>query len=204
MKKLFLDDIRTIEMVYDKSVESEFDIVRTYHQFVSYIQEKGLPNFISFDNDLGLNEHGEVALDGYAAAKWLVYESGLDLRNLEFKVHSANPVATEQIKGLLTNYIQHLNHTNKHKIGSEFKAICKEIEETNNTLSEWQLVESDDQFQTDHYSGGFDGIEQEFTFSYYDNQRIEYWFQLSINQILEINKGGISEIELRKPDKNNI
>jgi hypothetical protein len=51
---------------------------------------------------------GEVAPDGYAAAKWLVYESGLDLTNLKFIVHSANPVAAEQIRGLLTNYINHL------------------------------------------------------------------------------------------------
>lgn len=111
MKKLFLDDVRTIEMIYDKSMESEFDIVRTYEEFVAYINKNGLPNYISFDNDLGLDKTGNVALDGLACAKWLVYESGLDLRNLEFKVHSANPVASEQIKGLLTNYIKHLNET---------------------------------------------------------------------------------------------
>ncbi len=109
MKKLFLDDVRTIEMVYDKSMESEFDIVRTYSAFIDYVKTNGLPNYISFDNDLGLGEDGKVAPDGLAAAKWLVYESGLDLRNLEFKVHSANPVAAEQIKGLLNNYIKHLN-----------------------------------------------------------------------------------------------
>lgn len=107
MKKLFLDDIRTIEMVYDKSRESEFDIVRNYADFVDYIQKNGLPDYISFDNDLGLDEKGKVAPDGYACVKWLVYESGLDLRNLDFYVHSANPVATEQIKSLLTNYIAH-------------------------------------------------------------------------------------------------
>ncbi len=98
-------------MVYDKSMESEFDIVRTYNDFVDYIKVNGLPKFISFDNDLGLDQCGKVAPDGYAAAKWLVYESGLDLRNLEFKVHSANPVASEQIKGLLDNYIKHLKTT---------------------------------------------------------------------------------------------
>ena len=110
MKKLFLDDIRTIEMVYDKSMESEFDIVRTYRAFVKYIEQIGLPEFISFDNDLGLDENGEVAPDGYAAAKWLVYESGLDLRKLQYKVHSANPVAAEQIRGLLNNYLKFINN----------------------------------------------------------------------------------------------
>jgi len=95
-------------MVYDKSEEPNFDIVRTYDEFVDYINSKGLPNFISFDNDLGLDKNGNLAPDGYAAAKWLVYESELDLINLEFKVHSANPVAADQIKGLLNNYIKHL------------------------------------------------------------------------------------------------
>ncbi len=107
-KKLFLDDIRTIDMVYDTSLEKEFDIVRTYDAFVDYIKTKGLPDYISFDNDLGLDHSGEIAPDGYAAVKWLVYESGLDLRKLTFYVHSANPVAAKQIEGLLNNYIKHL------------------------------------------------------------------------------------------------
>jgi len=110
MKKLFLDDIRTIDMVYDKSMEAEFNIVRTYNDFVDYIEKNGLPDFISFDNDLGLDENGEVAPDGYAAVKWLVYESKLDISNLKYKVHSANPVAAKQIDGLLTNYINHLRN----------------------------------------------------------------------------------------------
>lgn len=112
MKKLFLDDIRTIDMIYDKSTVIEFDIVRSYDAFVNFIEKNGLPDFISFDNDLGLSENGEVAPDGLAAAKWLVYESGCDLRNLKFKVHSANPVAAEQIRGLLNNYIKFLNSKN--------------------------------------------------------------------------------------------
>lgn len=108
MKKLFLDDLRTVEMVYPAEMIAEFDVVRSYVEFVRYVETKGLPPFISFDNDLGLDEGGELAPDGYAAAKWLVYESGLDLRELKFAVHSANPVAAEQIRGLLNNYLRHL------------------------------------------------------------------------------------------------
>lgn len=106
MGRLFLDDLRTVDMIYDKSEVDSFDVVRSYDEFVSYIRTYRLPDFISFDNDLDANE--EVVPDGYACAKWLVYESGLDLRSLQFKVHSANPVAAEQIRGLLTNYIKHL------------------------------------------------------------------------------------------------
>ena len=108
-RKLFLDDLRTVDMIYDESAINDFDVVRSYHEFVNYIQINGLPEFISFDNDLGLDNNGEIAPDGYAAAKWLVYESGLDLTNLKFNVHSANPVATEQINGLLRNYIKYLS-----------------------------------------------------------------------------------------------
>jgi len=110
MKNLFLDDIRSIEKVYGKQKEMEFDIVRTAEDFIAYIKKNGLPEFISFDNDLGLDENGNIAPDGYSVAKWLVYESGLDLRNLKFSVHSANPVASEQIRGLLNNYIKHLQN----------------------------------------------------------------------------------------------
>ncbi len=108
MKNLFLDDIRTPDMVFTNWQEYDFKIVRSYDAFVNCILENGLPKFISFDNDLGLDAKGEVAPDGYACVKWLVYESGLDLTSLKFNVHSANPVASEQIKALLTNYIKHL------------------------------------------------------------------------------------------------
>lgn len=106
--KLFLDDLRTVDMVYPHLPDDTFVTVRTCHDFKKIVLEKGLPEFISFDNDLGLDEHGNVADDGYAAAKWLVYDSGLDLSQLQFHVHSANPVASLQIKSLLDNYIAFL------------------------------------------------------------------------------------------------
>ena len=108
MKKLFLDDLRTVDMVYPPHQVQEFAVVRSFEEFVAYLSQNGLPEFISFDNDLGLDQHGQLAPDGYACAKWLVYESGLDLRHLKFHVHSANPVAAEQIKSLLNNYLRHL------------------------------------------------------------------------------------------------
>jgi len=111
--KLFLDDLRTVQMVYPHQQEDEYVIVRTYHSFVKLIEAKGLPEFISFDNDLGEDEGGHLLEDGYAAAKWLVYESGLDVRQLQFKVHSANPVARVQIESLLNNYIAFLKKENR-------------------------------------------------------------------------------------------
>lgn len=40
MKKLFLDDLRTVDMVYDPICISEFEVVRSYDEFVTYIQKK--------------------------------------------------------------------------------------------------------------------------------------------------------------------
>ena len=51
MKKLFLDNIRTVAMVYDELMEFSFDIIRIYEKFIEYIQKKRFPNYISFDNN---------------------------------------------------------------------------------------------------------------------------------------------------------
>ncbi|WP_417353080.1 cyclic-phosphate processing receiver domain-containing protein [Flavobacterium alkalisoli] len=108
MYKLFLDDVRDVPMVYHDLTNNDFVVVRSYEAFITFIKQNGLPAFISFDNDLGEDENGTVLPDGYAAAKWLVYESGLDLKELNFKMHSANPVASVQIQSLLDNYISFL------------------------------------------------------------------------------------------------
>jgi hypothetical protein len=109
---LFLDDIRTVDMVYGDT-ETEFVVVRSYVEFIRHVGRNGVPGYISFDNDLGEDYNGRIARDGYACAKWLVYESGLDLTGLRFHVHSANPVAKEQIKGLLNNYLKFIKEEKK-------------------------------------------------------------------------------------------
>jgi hypothetical protein len=106
---IFLDDVRTPDIIY-KTDCPEFVVLRSYHEFLHHIiNSKSKPAFISFDNDLGEDEKGRILPDGYACAKWLVYESGLDLKELKFNVHSSNPVAAEQIRGLLNNYLKHIN-----------------------------------------------------------------------------------------------
>jgi hypothetical protein len=65
------------------------------------------------------------------------------------------------------------------------------------TLAEWSEIESDDQFQTENFCGGFDATEQEFTFSYYDEHKNEYWFQKSLEGIQKILEGEITEFPIR-------
>ena len=61
MYNLFLDDIRKPKDIYKD--DYEWQIVRTYDDFVDYIEENGLPKFVSFDHDLTI-EHYCVS-DGY-------------------------------------------------------------------------------------------------------------------------------------------
>lgn len=58
-----------MDMVYNKRFASEYDIIRTYNASVDHIRTHGLPYFISFYNDLGVDNDGNLAPDGLSAAK---------------------------------------------------------------------------------------------------------------------------------------
>ncbi|MCB2378548.1 hypothetical protein LGH70_13190 [Hymenobacter sp. BT635] len=95
--KLYLDDIRTPK-------GEGWQVVRSFDEFVATINQRGLPQEISFDHDLGWDdEHDCEMKSGYDCAKWLV-ENDLVIEN--FNVHSANPVGAENIKRLLQNFLK--------------------------------------------------------------------------------------------------
>lgn len=87
----------------------------------------------------------------------------------------------------------------KIKVDNEFLEICKMIISENKSIEEWQEVESDDYFQSDQYVGGFDATENAFCFSYYDTNRNEFWFQISIGEVENILDRRIKELEVRIP-----
>lgn len=98
MYKLFLDDKR------DPPTDG-WIIVRDFDEFITVIKECGLPDFISFDHDLGCNVDGSIKKTGMDCAKWLV-EWLLD-QNLtlpDFVVHSMNPTGKRNIEGLLQGF----------------------------------------------------------------------------------------------------
>lgn len=93
--KLYLDD--------ERNPKGEgWTIVRDFDSFVQIILEKGLPESISFDHDLG-----EDSLSGYEASKWLI-DYGLDnnipVEDIVIQVHSANPVGAANIRGIWKSY----------------------------------------------------------------------------------------------------
>lgn len=102
--KIYLDDIRI-------PVE-EFDfIVRSYEEAVEIVREYGVPSFISFDHDLGIDSNNNLLNSGFDFAKWIV-ESDLDNKfkipqDFKFKVHSQNPVGKQNIISLLDGYLKY-------------------------------------------------------------------------------------------------
>jgi len=125
--KLFLDDVRVpydvFKMIINPIYENNEDwvIVKHYYEFVDYIKENDIPEFISFDHDLSfdhyLSENQEGDIDyvslkektGYDCAKWLVeYCLENNLTIPDYYVHSANPVGKKNIEGFLENAKKHL------------------------------------------------------------------------------------------------
>ena len=109
---LWLDDIRDPNtgdaknfisyLIWEFFDDAPTDViwVKTQSEFENYIKENGLPDLISFDNDLGIG-NGE----GYDCAKWLVeYCIDNNINLPDWHVHSANPVAKENIENLLINF----------------------------------------------------------------------------------------------------
>lgn len=72
-----------------------------------------MPEFIGFDDDVGETENEEILPDGYECVKRLVYKSKLDLTELNYRVHSSDPVVSMQIKSLIKNYINFIKEQEK-------------------------------------------------------------------------------------------
>lgn len=118
--KLFLDDNRQPYDVFLNTIDPDYEsndswsIVRSYDEFVSHINEFGLPKLISFDHDLDMDHYlpenqsdidysSLKSLTGYDCAIWLVEycdENGFVIPN--FKVHSQNPVGKDNIIEVLS------------------------------------------------------------------------------------------------------
>ena len=101
--KLYLDDIRIPK-------SDGFTIVRSFDEAVEFIRKYNIPQYISFDHDLGCDKDGKLLKDGYDFAKWLI-EIDLDNKfnfpnDFEYNVHSANPVGKHHIETILDNYLQ--------------------------------------------------------------------------------------------------
>ena len=114
--RLYLDDVRTPK-------DADWEVVRSYDEFVAHIRLHGLENYelMSLDHDLGdtaMNEYYTNVRDNYKidysnitektgldCAKFLVAESMTKSIPLpQIYVHSANPIGSANIMGYVNNY----------------------------------------------------------------------------------------------------
>lgn len=131
--KLFLDDLREPAMCAkmmpnhaDLYNNTKWVIARNYTEFCDIIREKWLvynwaPSLISFDHDLGFENEGTnlssldntniVEKTGKDCANWLIRfceDNRMPFPN--YIVHSANPVGSKNISGLLDHYKKHISN----------------------------------------------------------------------------------------------
>jgi len=125
--RLYLDDIRTPEDPNNEWVDGipQWQVVRSYDEFVSHVRLNGLQNYdvISLDHDLGpsamteyykntspnyeLDYNNIIEKTGYDYAKWLVMESMTkEIPLPQIYVHSANPIGSANIMGYVNNYLK--------------------------------------------------------------------------------------------------
>lgn len=81
------------------------------------------------------------------------------------------------------------------KLSSEFKKICNEIVKENLNESEWKKLWSGDYFQTEHFCGGFDALENAFVFGYYADDGKQYSFLITLSEITDVLSDKITEID---------
>lgn len=84
-------------------------------------------------------------------------------------------------------------------VDSELRTLCTSICEWMDGEEGWEEMESSDMFQSDHYCGGWEGEEEGFTFSYYDDEGDELWFSLSPSQVRDVSQDRLRTIETREP-----
>lgn len=99
---LWIDDIRDPRKWLSNTLQDSHHIVwvKDYKEFVEYIIDNGLPDFISFDHDLGLGK------SGYDCAKYLIdYVLDNNIKRLpKCTCHSANPVGHDNILGIINSF----------------------------------------------------------------------------------------------------
>ena len=86
------------------------------------------------------------------------------------------------------------------EIESQFKDICNEILLRGWSKEEWAERESDDELHAERYSGGYDADEEAFCFSYFAADGIEYWFQVTMEEIVDLSEGRKTTVDARVAD----
>ena len=124
---LFLDDYRMPKDAFEYMkqpvfIEEKWIVVRNYYAFITLIENKGVPEIISFDHDLADSHYeNQEHLDadaydimsektGYHCAKWLIDYCIDNKKELPKRIiiHSMNPYGSKNIESLFKSYLKSL------------------------------------------------------------------------------------------------
>lgn len=127
---LYLDDVRTPIITLEGYMP--FSVVRNYQEFVDYFDVNEVPDFITFDHDLSIehmkdyfkNQHNGVNTieydtfkekTGLDCVKWLCdylfekhEETGQPIVFPVIRIHSANPVGSDNMYNYFSNFSKHV------------------------------------------------------------------------------------------------
>jgi hypothetical protein len=90
--KLFIDDIR-------EPPEAGYIIARSSNEAINIVKKQGWPTFMSLDHDLGDDDTTMVFLKRLVEEIWDGKQNPPD-----YKVHSANPIGTLNIKSFMESW----------------------------------------------------------------------------------------------------
>ncbi len=88
-------------------------------------------------------------------------------------------------------------------VDEELVEICRRITSEGKTEDEWAEIESCDMFQSEHYCGGYDAIEQLFCFSYYSSSGKEWWFHFTLDEASHVVNGPLKYLDIYEPQNDN-
>jgi hypothetical protein len=102
MIKLFIDDER-----FPPNDGTEWIVVRSSAEAKNFVKKFGIPDFISFDHDLGGEDTSIVFIN------WLtdeLIEGRLQFpTEFQYYVHSQNPVGVKNIESKMNQLLKHFN-----------------------------------------------------------------------------------------------
>ena len=105
--RLFIDDERFPAAGFP---EDEWFIARDFNEACALVAKMGMPDFISFDHDLGDGPSGA------AFADWLIgcmlNKNWKFPKDFDYSVHSMNPVGAKNILGKMDGAIKHIGYDN--------------------------------------------------------------------------------------------
>ena len=122
---LFLDDVRMPHTTYNYTknkiyIDFDWQVKRSYDEFVEMIIDNGLPEVVSFDHDLADAHYDPNTWTenfvyqektGMDCVKWLVnycIDKGKPFPT--WYIHSMNPIGSENMRSYITSYLKQLEH----------------------------------------------------------------------------------------------